>query len=50
MAEPKCPNVQACPCQNTECERYGKCCACVIFHNDKPQLPACQRTHAAVKQ
>ncbi|MDR0790952.1 MAG: hypothetical protein LBE47_00250 [Methanomassiliicoccaceae archaeon] len=33
-----------CPCVNTACPRYGKCCECVEFHRDeKGNLPFCLR-------
>ena len=39
-----CENVKACPCPNTNCERYAKCCECVAFHRDeKGNLPNCLR-------
>ena len=39
----KCENVPECPCQRTECENYGKCCACVKSHRDRGYLPYCLR-------
>jgi len=39
-------DIAKCPCQNTTCERYGKCCACVAVHAGKGNLPACLRENA----
>jgi len=38
-----CPNVTECPCTNTECENYGKCCTCVANHRERGNLPVCLR-------
>ena len=35
-----------CVCPNTECERHGKCCACVAAHVEKGNFPACLRPNA----
>jgi len=39
----KCSNTIVCPCENTECENHGLCCACVASHLEKEYLPSCQR-------
>ncbi len=38
----KCENQQSndCPCTYS-CERRGKCCACVAYHNRSGEFPAC---------
>jgi hypothetical protein len=35
--------MEYCNCTNTECERRGICCACVVNHKAKGNLPACLR-------
>ena len=35
-----CENKLSCPCTYT-CEKHGKCCECVAYHNDMRQFPAC---------
>ncbi len=37
-------NAQMCPCQATDCERWGVCCECVAFHQTSANWPqtACQ--------
>jgi len=40
----QCSNEFECPCENTECENYRLCCACVASHRDKEYLPCCMRT------
>ncbi len=32
-----------CPCKNTGCPRFGKCCECVNAHKTSDYLPACLR-------
>ncbi|MCL2566383.1 MAG: hypothetical protein FWE24_11360 [Defluviitaleaceae bacterium] len=36
-----CENVKECPCPNVECERHKHCCACVLAHREKGNLPLC---------
>ena len=36
-----CPNVVECACPKTNCENYGKCCACIIKHKNTDSLPYC---------
>ena len=43
MAEFKCSEVKECLCTNVECERYGKCCACVAHHRNAGNYPVCLR-------
>lgn len=44
MQEKKlCDNKRECPCHSKDCERYGKCCECVVFHREKGNLPVCLR-------
>ena len=45
MATSTCEHVGtvSCPCKNTECARFGKCCACVAAHSKNGNLPACLR-------
>jgi len=33
--------VKDCNCPNTECENFGRCCACVKNHIDRDGLPYC---------
>jgi len=42
-----CPNTFECLCQNTECERYRICCACVKHHREAGNLPCCLRPNEA---
>ena len=30
-----------CPCHNTGCEYFAKCCSCIGRHAPKGQFPAC---------
>ena len=32
-----------CPCVNTNCDRYEKCCECVTHHKKLGNLPSCLR-------
>ncbi len=36
-------NSASCICDNKDCERNGKCCACIAFHRVKGNMPACLR-------
>ncbi|HNX81448.1 MAG TPA: DUF6485 family protein [Candidatus Omnitrophota bacterium] len=40
-----CPNqkanLQTCNCTYATCLRKGMCCACVSYHRDQGELPAC---------
>ena len=38
-----CSNVKNCPCANTGCANYAKCCDCVANHAKKGNFPACLR-------
>ena len=34
-------NETNCRCDNTDCERHGKCCACINHHQEKQSLVRC---------
>ena len=34
-------NIKDCRCTYTSCSRRGSCCACVRYHRDKDEVPAC---------
>lgn len=36
-------NEANCSCDNTSCERHGKCCECVNHHQGKQNLIRCMR-------
>lgn len=38
-----------CKCTFTDCDKWGKCCACVLFHRTKGGLPGCFFTPEAEK-
>ena len=33
-------NAINCPCTYA-CDKYGKCCACIVYHNRDGEFPAC---------
>ena len=33
-------NIAACTC-TYDCERRGKCCACVAYHRERREVPGC---------
>jgi hypothetical protein len=35
--------VNYCECKNTDCDKHGKCCECVLSHKERGYLPACLR-------
>ena len=37
----KCQRVKRCSCPKTDCENYGKCCACIVKHRETDSLPFC---------
>jgi hypothetical protein len=30
-----------CTCVLTNCENWGKCCSCVLFHRNRGDIPGC---------
>jgi hypothetical protein len=34
-------NRKSCNCSYEPCSRKGNCCACVAYHRDSGELPAC---------
>ena len=32
-----------CPCDYDPCPRKGVCCACLTYHKENKELPACLR-------
>ena len=30
-----------CKCSFTNCDKWGKCCSCVLFHREKGGIPGC---------
>lgn len=38
-----CSNQHPCSCPDTYCERHGKCCDCVAYHQKAGNLPICLR-------
>ncbi|VBB05059.1 Hypothetical protein LUCI_0265 [Lucifera butyrica] len=36
-------NEQNCTCPNKQCERHGKCCACINYHRDSESKVFCMR-------
>ena len=39
-----------CSCANTTCKNHGKCCACVLQHKTKGNLPFCLRQPVQEKE
>jgi len=38
-----------CKCTFTDCDKWGKCCSCVLFHRTNGGLPGCFFTKEAEK-
>jgi hypothetical protein len=38
-----------CKCSFTDCDKWGKCCSCVLFHRTRGGLPGCFFTEEAEK-
>jgi len=38
-----CSNVTECPCKNASCDNHRKCCACIMNHRNRGNLPVCLR-------
>ncbi|MCG8501663.1 MAG: hypothetical protein MJB12_14855 [Firmicutes bacterium] len=36
-------NEKTCPCPHMDCERHGKCCACINHHVKTDSLVNCMR-------
>ncbi|MCL2615812.1 MAG: DUF6485 family protein [Dehalococcoidia bacterium] len=34
-------NENLCKCSSKDCDKWGKCCSCVIYHCTKGGIPAC---------
>ncbi len=38
-----------CKCTFTDCDKWGKCCSCVLFHRTHGGVPGCFFTEEAEK-
>ncbi len=34
-------NAKSCACTYSSCDKRGLCCACVVYHRDRGELPGC---------
>lgn len=47
---PTCLNAESCPCPKTNCERHGRCCACVKHHMEHKEKPVVHCLKYKVKE